>query len=79
VLAVEVVSTHTRARDRISKPAEYATAGIPFYWRVEQHPVHVFAYRLARGDSYELVADSAEQLELTEPFKISLIIAEITP
>ncbi|TDB71538.1 Uma2 family endonuclease [Micromonospora sp. KC723] len=85
VLAVEIVSPGTRRVDRFAKPGEYAAAGIPFYWRIEQDPVHLYAYRL--GDrigpggerQYELVADSAELVELTEPFDIKLAIAEITP
>ncbi|MGW4501048.1 Uma2 family endonuclease [Micromonospora sp. NPDC004336] len=85
VLAVEIVSPGTRRTDRFAKPGEYAAAGIPFYWRIEQDPVHVYAYR--RGDrlgpggerQYELVADSAELIELTEPFEIKLPVAEIAP
>ncbi|MDG4796646.1 Uma2 family endonuclease [Micromonospora sp. WMMD1082] len=85
VLAVEVVSPGTRRVDRFAKPGEYAAAGIPFYWRIEQDPVHLYAYRL--GDrigpggerQYELVADSAELIELTEPFEIKLPIADVTP
>ncbi|MBQ1050269.1 Uma2 family endonuclease [Micromonospora sp. C51] len=82
VLAVEVVSPGTRRVDRFAKPGEYAAAGIPFSWRVEQDPVHVYAYRL--GDrigpggerQYERVADSAE---LTEPFEIKLPVHDLTP
>ena len=48
VLAVEVVSPGTRRRDRLEKPADYADAGIPHYWRIEQNPVHVYAYRPGR-------------------------------
>nr|WP_239098386.1 Uma2 family endonuclease [Micromonospora qiuiae] len=85
VLAVEVVSPGTRRVDRFAKPGEYAAAGIPFYWRVEQNPVHLYAYRL--GDrigpggerQYELVVDSAELIELSDPFDIKLPITEITP
>jgi Uma2 family endonuclease len=77
-LAVEVVSPGTRRRDRLEKPAGYAAAGIPHYWRIEQKPVHVFAYELV-GDSYELVADSADELVLTTPFEIRLQISDITP
>ncbi|MEK8110053.1 Uma2 family endonuclease [Micromonospora sp. M12] len=85
VLAVEIVSPVTRRIDRFAKPGEYAAAGIPFYWRIEQDPVHVYAYRI--GDrvgpggerQYELVADGADVIELTEPFEIKLPIAEITP
>jgi Uma2 family endonuclease len=79
VLAVEVVSPGTRRIDRFAKPGEYAAAGIPFYWRVEQDPVHLYAYRLTDEGRYELVADSADVVELTEPFDIKLPIAEITP
>jgi Uma2 family endonuclease len=78
LVAVEIVSPGTRRRDRFEKPALYASAGIPHYWRIEQNPVHVFAYDLV-GDSYELVADSAEELVLNEPFEIRLPIREITP
>ncbi|MEU4334252.1 Uma2 family endonuclease [Micromonospora lupini] len=85
VLAVAIVSPSTRRIDRFAKPGEYAAAGIPFYWRIEQDPVHVYAYRI--GDrvgpggerQYELVADGADVIELAEPFDIKLPVAEITP
>jgi Uma2 family endonuclease len=77
-LVVEVVSPGTRKRDRLEKPAEYAAAGIPHYWRVEQGPLHVFAYDLV-DEHYELVADSAEELVLSAPFEIKLPIRDITP
>lgn len=44
-LAVEVVSPGSESQDRREKPAEYASAGIPHYWRVEIDPeivVHTF-------------------------------------
>jgi Uma2 family endonuclease len=78
VLAVEIVSPSTKRRDRLEKPALYAAAGIPHFWRIEQSPVHVFAYDLANG-SYELVADSADELVLKDPFAIKLPIRDITP
>jgi Uma2 family endonuclease len=79
VIAIEVVSPHTRARDRFAKPAEYAGAGIPYFWRVEQDPVGVFAYRLGTDGRYELAAEGTDVLKLDDPFPISLPIAEITP
>lgn len=84
-LAVEIVSPGTRRVDRFAKPGEYAAAGIPHYWRVEQDPVHIYAYRLGgRPDQisdrqYELVAESGVRIELTEPFEIKLMIADVTP
>lgn len=54
VLAVvEVVSPGSESTDRIAKPAEYAAAGIPFYWRVEivagEPIVHTYALDEASG------------------------------
>lgn len=85
LIAVEVVSPGTRKTDRFHKPAEYAAAGIRFYWRVELDPVRIAAYRLADrpGPSgrreYEPVADVTDVLKLDEPFAIALPISEITP
>ncbi|WFE50382.1 Uma2 family endonuclease [Micromonospora sp. WMMD1155] len=78
VLAVEVVSPGTRRRDRLEKPADYADAGVPHYWRIEQNPVHVYAYDLVDG-RYELAADSAEELIVAKPFDIRLRVRDITP
>ena len=77
-LVVEVVSPATRKRDRLEKPGDYAAAAIPHYWRIEQDPVHVFAYDLVDG-RYELVADAADELVLSMPFPIRLPIRDITP
>lgn len=40
-LLVEVVSPRTRKTDRFTKPAEYAAAGVPLFWRLETEPVLV--------------------------------------
>jgi Uma2 family endonuclease len=52
-LAVEVAGPHTQTTDRLHKPAEYATAGIEHFWRVEIAPnVAVHTYRLADTGRY---------------------------
>ena len=81
LLVVEVVSPSSRTQDRITKPALYAVAGIPAYWRVEQEDgpvVHVF--RLV-GSSYSEVGSAGPggRLELTEPFPISFDPAQLRP
>ena len=78
-LVAEVVAPGSAHTDRVLKPAEYAAAGIPHYWRIEQNPVHVYAYELGADGHYALVADSADLLEVERPFPIRLPIAEITP
>lgn len=78
VLVVEVVSPGTKRRDRLEKPADYAAAGIRHYWRIEQDPPHVYAYELV-GERYELVAESAEELVLANPFEVRLRVRDIAP
>jgi Uma2 family endonuclease len=78
-IVVEVVSPGTKRRDRFEKPADYAAAGIKHYWRIEQNPVHVYAYELGKDGRYQLVADSDTELVLTAPFDIRLPIEAITP
>jgi Uma2 family endonuclease len=47
LLAVEVVSRGSETDDRRSKPVEYASGGIPYYWRIEPRPsLVVHAFRL---------------------------------
>ncbi|HLL69604.1 MAG TPA: Uma2 family endonuclease [Micromonosporaceae bacterium] len=77
-IVVEIVSPSTRRRDRMEKPAVYADAGIPYFWRIEQNPVRVHAYQLADG-TYREQATSTDELVLNEPFPLRLSIAAITP
>jgi Uma2 family endonuclease len=77
-VAIEIVSAGTKRRDRLEKPALYAAAGIPHFWRVEQNPVHVFVYDLV-GDRYDLTADSTDEVVIKAPFEITLPIRDITP
>ena len=51
-LLVEVVSPRTRKADRFSKPAEYAAAGIPFFWRLETEPDRVLHAFVLRDGAY---------------------------
>jgi Uma2 family endonuclease len=52
LLVVEIVSPGSEAMDRATKRGEYAAAGIPQYWVVEQDQAQtVTMYRLV-GDSY---------------------------
>ncbi|BEL11288.1 Uma2 family endonuclease [Actinoplanes sichuanensis] len=77
-IAVEIVSPGTKRRDRMEKPPGYEAAGIRHFWRIEQDPLHVFAYDLV-GGRYELVGDSDTELVLSAPFEIRLPIRDITP
>lgn len=79
VLAVEVVSPDSEARDRQTKPQKYATAGIPYFWLVEmaegnQHPV-VRVYEIDPvNKTYMLTGIHHKTLGLDAPFDIDVDI-----
>jgi Uma2 family endonuclease len=64
-IAVEVVSSETRRLDRVVKPAEYAAAGIPRFWRVETEPrVLLLPFALEHGRYVEAA--------ISAPFPLAL-------
>jgi Uma2 family endonuclease len=59
-LVVEVISPESQKRDRLVKPVEYAEAGIPEMWLVDEHPENpmdamIGVYELGPSQSYKLV------------------------
>ncbi|MFC0600127.1 Uma2 family endonuclease [Streptomyces palmae] len=82
VLAVEVVSPDSEARDRDTKPHKYAKAGIPHFWRVEmagadEHPVvHVFELD-PESRTYRLTGIHHDRLKLPAPYTIDIDLGEI--
>ncbi|MFJ9703970.1 Uma2 family endonuclease [Streptomyces sp. NPDC101234] len=80
VLAVEVVSPDSEARDRDTKPHKYAAAGIPHFWLVEmtgagKHPV-VRVYELDPvTKAYALAGTYREQLKIGAPFDVDVDIS----
>ncbi len=83
LLAVEIVSPSSVTTDRITKPAQYAAAGIPLYWRVETDPEpSLTAYRLPDGAAvYSEVGtwSAGEVAHLTEPFPVTIRVSELLP
>lgn len=82
-LAVEVVSPTSRITDRVTKPAQYAAAGIACYWRVEMEPTIVLAaYRLpVESSTYIEIGTWGEgdTAELDAPFPIRVEIDDLVP
>ncbi|MFD9539735.1 Uma2 family endonuclease [Streptomyces sp. NPDC060022] len=80
VLAVEVVSPDSEARDRETKPHKYATAGIEHFWLVEmtgtdQHPV-VRVYELDPvTKAYALTGIHHDRLKTGVPFSVDIDIS----
>jgi hypothetical protein len=81
LLAVEVVSPGSRVTDRVTKPAQYAAAGVPAYWRVETEPeLALAAYSLPAGaDVYSELGSwpRSERAHLTEPFAVTISFDEL--
>ncbi|MEU4200899.1 Uma2 family endonuclease [Streptomyces sp. NPDC045470] len=82
LLAVEVVSPESEARDRDTKPHKYAKAGITHFWRVEKagpggHPV-VQVFELDEETrTYRSVHTFREQVKLGAPFDIDIDLTAI--
>ncbi|MET7359082.1 Uma2 family endonuclease [Streptomyces sp. NPDC005562] len=82
LLAVEVVSPDSAARDRDSKPLKYAAAGVPHFWLVEMagqddHPVvQVYELGTASG-TYALTGIHHHHLKVAVPFDIDIDLTAI--
>ncbi|MFC5664585.1 Uma2 family endonuclease [Kitasatospora misakiensis] len=76
LLAVEIVSEESRARDREVKPRKYAAAGIAHFWRVERDEqglaiVHTYEIDPATR-LYGLTGIHHKQLKLDRPFPVDI-------
>jgi len=80
VAVVEVVSPSTVSIDRAVKPAMYAEAGIPVYWRVELHETPKIVVCTLRQRNYvthtTLMAGTTGRI--TRPFPVVLDPADLT-
>jgi Uma2 family endonuclease len=80
LLAVDVVSPSTWARDRERKPQVYAKAGIKFLWRVEDEddsPV-IYTSELDAASAYNVTGIFYHRLKLSAPFPVDLDLGELT-
>ncbi len=87
-LVVEIVSPSTTTTDRTLKPAKYAAAGIPHFWRletarfrglgVERLPV-LFAYTLDADGEYRLTRrlPAGTTVRIEDPFPVELDPADL--
>ncbi|MDT3397301.1 Uma2 family endonuclease [Streptomyces sp. B1866] len=82
VLAIEVVSADSEARDRETKPRKYVEAGIPHFWRVEEETglpvVHVFE-REPTTRAYVATGIHRERLKASVPFPVDIDLTAIGP
>lgn len=81
VLVVEVVSPSTKSADRVTKPYQYAKAGIPHYWRIELEPELLVATAALDTEArvYRPTGDFTEFLKVELPWPISFDLDRIRP
>jgi Uma2 family endonuclease len=81
LLAIEIVSRNSKAMDRITKPALYAQAGIPYYWRVEtEGGIVVHTHRIKPDiQVYVPTGEFDRMVDIDEPWLIQVPISQITP
>ncbi|MFJ8947333.1 Uma2 family endonuclease [Streptomyces sp. NPDC102395] len=82
ILAVEVISPESEARDRLTKTHKYAAAGIRYYWLVEmtgsnRHPaIEVFELSDDTG-SYRQTGSYGDRIKVDQPYLIDIDLTEI--
>ncbi|GIJ21581.1 Uma2 family endonuclease [Micromonospora lutea] len=81
LLVVEIVSERTRSIDRVLKPALYAEADIPFFWRIETEAgIVVHAHRLDPVKRvYVEHARMSDGILLADPWEMDIPLDRITP
>lgn len=81
LLVVEIVSEGSRSIDRVLKPAMYAEADIPYFWRIETADgIVVHAYKLdPMKQVYIEQARLTDGILLPEPWEIDIPLDRITP
>lgn len=79
LLVVEVVSPDRAAEDHIAKVADYARAGIEWYWLIDTDPDLTVTVLCLVGATYvqHAIAHEAETLSLGEPFPIELDVSAL--
>ena len=81
ILAVEIVSPTSQAMDRITKPALYAAAGIPYYWRIEiDDGISVDTFKIdPEAEMYRPFGLFEVEIDAPEPWPIKIAIEKLTP
>lgn len=81
LLVVEVMSPTSMTTDRSDKPSEYAAAGIPHFWRVEDiddvtRTMTVFRYRLdPTTGRYAAAGVDSDVLSVRDPIDLTINLA----
>jgi Uma2 family endonuclease len=78
LLAIEVMSPTSVGTDRISKPAQYAAAGIPHYWRYEPGEP-VFVTHDLRAGVYRETGRFSDDVVIDSPVALRFALTDLLP
>ena len=82
LLVIEIMSPGSITTDRKDKPAEYAEAHIPHFWRIEfvNSPPAAFRYRFDPSTSVYVANDTTatSKISVADPFKFTVDLADLT-
>ncbi len=76
LLAMEVMSPSSVSTDRIGKPAQYAAAGIPHFWRFEPE-TQVFVTHELVGDVYRETSRFTDEVVVDVPVPLRFRLAAL--
>jgi Uma2 family endonuclease len=78
LLAIEVLSPHTRRFDLLLKRDRLQTAGCPSYWVVDVDEPSIIAWQLVDGVYVEVGrAAGSQHIQLSQPFEVAFSPAEL--
>ncbi len=79
LVAVEVVSPDRAAEDHIAKVADYARAGIEWYWLIDTDPDLTVTVLRLMGTTYvqHAMAGEGETLRIDEPFPVQIDVSAL--
>ncbi|MFL6052382.1 MAG: hypothetical protein ACJ72W_05610 [Actinoallomurus sp.] len=75
------MSKDSVSADRLDKPVEYATAGIPHYWRIERQNAGLIAYTHILNATTRSYAGSGAHtgvLKTEQPFPVAIDLDALT-
>jgi Uma2 family endonuclease len=78
LLAMEVMSPSSVSTDRLVKPAQFAAAGIPHYWRIEPGEPVLITHQLEEN-VYRETGRYVDEVVIDEPVPLRFHLAELMP
>lgn len=78
LLALEVMSPSSISTDRLVKPHQYATAGIPHFWRYEPKTHVLITHELA-DDVYRETGRFTDEVVVEVPVPLRFRLADLLP